>query len=199
MVPMGRARRRVRAATSVTAAIMATTLTGGCTAEPAGTPPPESGSVPLRITTVTGGGAISQDDRVEAEAAVADLLTDYVVAGFLGDYPRVGFVQSFEAFTSGLTPKAARDVEQLTASRFGDAESVRATRLDARLSFLARDGDVLGATASVDFAFEARVEGEQRSLGVDGRLMLVEEDGVWRVFGYDVATDDGSPVNGGTS
>jgi hypothetical protein len=81
-----------------------------------------------------------------------------------------------------------------------DADSVQATRLVSQLSFLV-DGDVVvGATAAVDFAFEADMGGgETQDVTLRGRFMLVLEDGTWSVFGYDVAQDDGAPlVEGGT-
>ncbi len=54
---------------------------------------------------------------------------------------------------------------------------------------------MIGATASVRFAFEATVNGEERTMSLRGRLMLVEDDGAWSVFGYDVATDTGDTVD----
>ena len=56
------------------------------------------------------------------------------------------------------------------------------------------DSDIIGATASVRFAFEATVDGDERPLSLRGRLMLVEDDDVWSVFGYDVVTDTGEAV-----
>jgi hypothetical protein len=127
------------------------------------------------------------------------VLSGYVVRAFLGDYPREDFVGSFESFTGDLASDAARDIDQLTANSLGEAESVRATRLDAELSFVAEDSDVIGATASVRFAFEATVDGGQQPLGMRGRLMLVEENGTWSVFGYDVVTGSGEAVEAGVT
>ena len=70
---------------------------------------------------------------------------------------------------------------------------MRATDLDARLSFLTQAGDVLGGTAAVHFAFDATMEdGTTRPLVLDGRFMLeADDDGTWSIFGYDVRFDDG--------
>ena len=57
-----------------------------------------------------------------------------------------------------------------------------------------QDSNIIGATASVRFAFEATVDGAEQPLSLRGRLMLVEDDDVWSVFGYDVVTDTGDAV-----
>ena len=94
---------------------------------------------------------------------------------------------------------ATRDIEPLTAASASDATAVRATELDARLSFLTRAGTVHAGTAAVHFAFEATMEdGSTRPLVLDGRIMLDAEGGTWRIFGYDVAFDDGLVVDADT-
>ena len=179
-----------------TAVLLVSLALFGCTSEAPGgeAPPLTPESVALRVRTVHGADSLSPDARAGAESAVGDVLSDYVVRAFLGDYPREDFVGSFASFTGDLAPKAARDLNQLTANRVGQAEAVRATRLHADLSFVVKGSDVIGATAAVRFAFEATVDGADRPLSMRGRLMLVEEDDVWSVFGYDVATDTGDAV-----
>lgn len=179
-----------------TAVLLVSLALAGCTSElPGGqAPPPTPESVALRVRTVHGAESLAPDARAEAESAVGDVLSDYVVQAFLGDYPREDFVGAFESFTGGLSRKAARDLNKLTANRFREAEAVRATRLDADLSFVVHDSDVIGATASLRFAFEATVDGAQQPLTLRGRLMLVDEEDVWSVFGYDVETDTGETV-----
>jgi len=51
----------------------------------------------------------------------------------------------------------------------------------------------------VRFEFEATMDGVQRPLGMRGRLMLVNEDDAWSVFGYDVRTDTGDAVEAGVT
>jgi len=179
-----------------TAVLLVSLALAGCTVEPPGgeaTPPSEE-SVALRVRTVSGAASLTSDARAEAESAVGDVLSDYVVRAFLGDYPREDFVRSFGSFTGNLAGEATGDLNQLTANRFRKAEAVRATKLDADLSFLVKDSDVIGATAAVRFAFEATVDGDEQPLSLRGRLMLFENDGVWSVFGYDVVTDTGEAV-----
>ena len=192
MAGTGGGARRATAA----AVLLVSLALAGCTADPPGTPvsQPTSESVALRVRTVHVVGTLDPDAKAEAESAVGDVLSGYVVRAFLGDYPREDFVGSFESFTGDLAQDAARDLDQLTANRLGDAEAIRATRLDADLSFLVQGSDVIGATASVRFAFKATVDGDEQPLSLRGRLMLVEEDDAWSVFGYDVRTNTGEAV-----
>lgn len=179
------------------AVLLVSVALGGCTAEQPDRPTSQSSaeSVALRVRTVHGDTNLTPDARAEAEGAVGDVLSDYVVRAFLGDYPREDFARAFESFTGNLVREASRDLDQLTANRFREAEAVRATRLGADLSFVVQDSDIIGATASVRFAFEATVNGEERTMSLRGRLMLVEDDGAWSVFGYDLATDTGDTVD----
>jgi hypothetical protein len=194
MIAMGSPRRRagwtVRVGVAVLAALVAGCSTGS---PPDDDPSPTSESAALRVQTVTGAERLDQQTRTEVEGAVGDVLSDYVVAGFLGDFPRQEFVRAFESFTSGAALDAAGHIDVLTAATARDATAVRATDLDARLSFLTQAGEVHGATAAVHFAFEATMEdGTTRPLALDGRFLLqADGDGTWSIFGYDVRFDDG--------
>jgi hypothetical protein len=170
-----------------------------CTA--AGPPAPvsdEGERVALSVTTAKGAQQLSAADRAAAEGAVGAVLSRYLVGGFLGDYPRERFVQALDDFTPRAAALAARDLDVVTNARVGDATEVVPRRLDARLSLLVRDGDVIGATAYVDVDLEATMpDGETRDVTLDGRLLLQEQRGRWSVFGFDVANDDGAPLDGG--
>lgn len=158
-------------------------------------PPSSSVSVALSVETVSGADDIDDSARTAMETAIGDMLSGYVTQAFLGDFPRREFVPAFESFTSGAAQDAARDIDRLTASMVQDATAVRATRLDARLSFLVLDGQEVGATAAVQFAFEATMEdGATQPVTLQGRFMLGEDAGEWSVFGYDVTLDDGASV-----
>ena len=195
MGPMAGTGGRARRATGAAVLLVSAAL-GGCTSEPSGPPEsqPSAESAALRVRTVHGDTSLTPDARAEAEGAVGDVLSDYVVRAFLGDYPREDFARAFESFTGDLVREASGDLDQLTANRFRDAQAVRATRLGADLSFLVQDSDIIGATAFVRFAFKATVNGEERPMSLRGRLMLVDDDGAWSVFGYDVRTDTGEAV-----
>lgn len=191
MGPMGRRRAGRR---RLTLAVTVALVLSACTAEPPAEPEPSTSRVALEVSTVAGAGEIDDETRVEMESAVGDVLSEYVVQGFLGDHPRQDFVQAFAAFTPGAAEDAAGDIRQLTAARFEDATAVRATHLEAGLSYVTGRGGPFAATAAIDFRFAATVDGEERPLTLRGRLMLVRERGAWVVCGYDVTTDDATTL-----
>lgn len=182
-------------------ACLAIALGSGCQpATPSEDPDADTDSAALRVQVVSGAEDLDEAARTEIEGSIGDVLSGYVVAAFLGDFPREEFVQSFESFTSGAARSAARDIAQLTAAGAQDATSVRATKLDARISVLSQDQAALGATAAVSLAFEATMpDGAIRPLTLQGRFLLEEDDGDWSVFGYDVAMDDGDVVRAGST
>lgn len=194
--PRCRAGRAIWRTTGGAVVVMA--LVSGCStgSPPDSDPPPDAESAALRVETVSGADRLDEATRAELEGAVGDVLSTYVVGAFLDDFPRQDFVRSFESFTSGVARTAVRDIDQLTAVRVQDATAVRATDLEARLSFLTQAGTVHGGTATVHFAFEATMEdGTTRPLVLDGRFMLDVEEDTWSIFGYDVALDDGAPLD----
>jgi hypothetical protein len=196
MAGTGSGARGALASLALLVCLVAAACTTGGPTEPSPSTPE---SAALRVRTVHVAGSLDADAQAEAEAAVGDVLSSYVVRGFLGDYPREDFVGSFESFTGDLARKGVRDLDALTANRLGGAESMRATRLDADLSFIVDGSDIVGATAAVRFEFEATVDGDEQPLGLRGRLMLIEEDDVWSIYGYDVKTDTGEAVQAGVT
>ena len=196
MNAMGHPRRLAALAVAGTVAVV------GCSA---GNPPdaretPSDEPVGLRLATVSGAERLDEATRTEIEGEVGEVLSTYVVEAFLGEFPRRQFVPSFESFTGGAAQSAAGDIDYLTASSAREATAVRATDLDARLSFLTRDGTVHGGTATVHFAFEATMEdGTVRPLVLDGRFLLDHEGETWAIFGYDVTLDDGAPIEAETT
>ncbi len=182
--------------------LLLSALMTGCNGEPPqdpADPGQESRSVALRVSTVSGAEELDASARTRLEEEVGDVLSAYVVSAFLGTYPRDDFVGSFGSFTSGAARSAVRDLDLLTANRYGEAEDVRATRLVARLSFAALKDDAIGATAGVRFAFEATQGGKTRPISLRGQLLLVKEGNEWSVFGYDVARDDGATGSTGST
>ncbi|NPC43262.1 hypothetical protein [Nocardioides sp. zg-1230] len=191
---MGHTRHRVGRTARLGVAAAVAVLAAGCSdggpPDDEETPTPESAA--LRVQTVTGGERLDETTRTEIEGAVGEVLSDYVLEGFLGEFPRQDFVRAFEDFTSVAARKATRHIDYLTAATARDATDMRATELDARLSFLDQAGEVHGATATVHFAFEATMEdGSTRPLTLDGRFLLDADEGTWSVFGYDVRFDNG--------
>lgn len=185
--------RRDLAALAATVTVLAA---AGCSGGPPDEPDPtQAQPVALRVETVTGADRLDEDTRTEVEGAVGEVLSAYVVQAFLGDFPREEFVRSFESFTSEAARDAAGDIDRLTAAGVPDATAMRATELDAGLSFLTTGRTVHGATAKVHFTFEATTEdGSTQPLTLDGRFLLVAEPDGWSVFGYDVRFDSGDGV-----
>jgi hypothetical protein len=183
---------RLPAVPTASVAVMAGLLlvASGCTGDTPGGPPPSDEPVALRVTIATCAGSPTTQQGSDIETGVGDVLSSYVVAGFLGDYPREDFVPSLDAFTAGAARDAAADIDLLTAARFADAEAVRATGLAARISCLVDGDDIVGASAKVAFRFEVDHGGTVQAFRLDGRFLLGQEDGTWSIFGYDVTRDD---------
>ena len=185
--------RRLRAA-GTAVVVLVVLLAAACTGDvdPPDDPEQPPRSAALRVLAVTGAERLDERTRADIEGEVGEVLSAYVLEAFLGTFPREEFVRSFESFTGDAARYAARDIDLLTASSVVDATAVRATELDARLSFLTQGRTVHGGTAHVHFAFEATLaNGSTQALTLDGRVMLVAERGRWSVYGYDVRFDDG--------
>jgi hypothetical protein len=196
---MARTGSGARGALASLALLVCLAVTACTTDQPAEPPPSTSAPAALRVRTVHIAGELDPAAQAEAESAVADVLSSYVVRAFLGDYPREDFVNAFGSFTGNLARDGVRDLDVLTANRLGSAEAVRATRLDADLSFVVNGSDTVGATAAVRFEFEATVDGEKQPFDLRGRLMLMNEDDTWSVYGYDVFNDTGEAVQAGVT
>ena len=191
MGPMARTRQG-----SIVATIVVAALLGGCTEPPADDGPPAGPeSAALRITTATGGNKLAEDQRTDVESAIGEVLSEYVEQAFLGDHPRTAYLPALDGFTDVAAELAAGDLEVLTAAGVEDLAAVRATRLDSDLSLFVVDGDPLGATAWVDFDFDATLADDStRRLILRGRLLLTRTRDGWEVFGYDVRSDDGTAL-----
>ena len=175
--------------------VLAVFVLAGCTEPPDEAPPPDPESVALRISTVTGGGELGEEDLSVIESEIGEVLSGYVGAAYLGEHPRTGYVEALDGFTDRAAELAARELDVLTAAGEEDLTAVRATRLDTDLSLYVVDGQALGATADVGFAFEATTkEGDSRELTLDGRLLLTRTQAGGAVFGYDVRSDDGEAL-----
>ena len=173
---------------------------GACTGVDDPAPPGAAAPVALEIVTVTGADQLPRAARADVEEAIGEVLSQYVVDGFLGTYPRGDFVRAYESFTPGLVPRAARDLDLLTATRYGDAASVVATGLRARLSLLVHRREAVGASAAVRFDFDATLtDGSTRPFSLRGRLLLQHRRGAWSLFGYDVRRDGEAVARGEAS
>ncbi|HEX5087374.1 MAG TPA: hypothetical protein VFV89_06165 [Nocardioides sp.] len=149
--------------------------------------------VALELSVGPGAGDLSTQARDELQNDVGAVLTTYVVDAFLGDYPRDDFVEGLDTFTSGVADQAAADLNLVTGAGFGkDVQGVTATRLSATIASFVPTGEVVGVTASVDLAFDVEAaDGTTSELTRRGRLMLMPDDGEWKIFGYDLTTEPG--------
>jgi hypothetical protein len=172
------------------AVLTAVALLAGCTPTDDSGPPGPDGPANAVLSVTTIGSRLPSSTRNRLESQVSDVLAAYVVGAFLGDYPRQDFLGGFDRFTSGAAKLAVADIDALTASGFEKVTAVRATRLDARLSFLAPDDRAVGASAWVDFAFDVAQGGSTVKVRLTGRLALGLVDGTWAVFGYSLVRDD---------
>jgi hypothetical protein len=161
---------------------------GACTDDEKSPPPDQQDDhVALELSMGPGASELSSDARDQLQNDVAALLSTYVVDAFLGDYPRDDFIDALGTFTSGIVDDGAEDLELITGAGFGDGvQSVKATKLAATISSFAPEGQVVGATALVDFAFDVDADGRTSEFTRRGRLMLAPEDGKWKIFGYDL-------------
>ena len=201
LMVLGRWSRCVAAGRATAVGLLMVTV--GCTpGSPSGQPAePTSTALEVRFDTAELMPGSEEPDRAStaaAETEVGDLLSGYVVSGFLGDYPREDWVQAFNRFTGGAASDAVGDIEMLTGERYSRAREVRATRLVAVVSPLWADEGYVGATARVSFQFEVDEGSATRAFALEGRFMLGRLDGEWVVFGYDVRRDDGGATVGGT-
>ena len=179
--------------------ILASMSLAGCPGdEPV--PPPDNTDAALEIRLNPSAQRLGADAREQLQSSVGEVLSTYVVDGFLGDYPRDDFVDVLEVFTSGEAQKAAGDLDLLTASRVGSADDVVARRLLARISTAAIDDDSIGVSAHVTFEFDV-MGGNERAggLALRGRLMLTPDGDSWRIFGYKVRLDDAASAGGAGS
>jgi hypothetical protein len=196
MTPM---RVRLRSLGLAAVALVWVVPLGACTDDSEKPPEPDDGPdrVALELSLGPGAEGLGTEARDDLQNDVGAVLSTYVVEGFLGDYPREDFVSVLDSFTTGLAPRAAQNLEQITGASFADAEKVVATRLQARISAFVPGREALGVSAAVDFAFEVTEGGTTREATLRGRLMLEPENGDWKIFGYDVEPIE--PPTGGTS
>ena len=179
----------------VLAGALATVLLVGfaaCSGDESSPSPPDdpAADVALQIESVKARG-IDEETRTRLESEAGDVLADYVVEGFLGDHPRGDFVRALADFSTGIADDGGRDLTTLTLAGTLDVAEVRATRLKVNLAFFNPGGDVVGASAFLDLAFDVTFkDGTTREVTRTGRLSLGRNDGDWQVTGYHVCCAD---------
>lgn len=180
-----------RATGHAVAALLMVVALGACTGDGGSPPPNQPGDhVALELSMGPGAAGLSTEARDRLQNDVGAMLSTYVVDAYLGDYPRDDFADALDSFTKSFTDRAATNLELLTGAGFGEGvESVSATRLSASISSFVPQQQVVGATAVVDFAFDVEANGTTSEITRRGRLMLMPEDGKWKIFGFDMTPE----------
>ncbi|MGI8645072.1 MAG: hypothetical protein ACR2JD_01935 [Nocardioides sp.] len=167
--------------------------------------PPSVAAIPARepaestvkAKTVAGSvtGRIKRHKRTKVVKHVAGVVDAWLEKAYVGGtYPRTEFKKSYPGFTQGATRTARGDRELMSNADIGNRiDGVRVRRRTIVVDLLAVSGTARAATARVHLAFKTSgVEPFDklrtvRRVAVTGRVFLVQKDGRWRIFGYDVA------------
>lgn len=161
------------------------------------TPPAPPLPTTVKVGVVT--GRVGAQEKERAVSNVTRAVDGWFDAAYVaGDYPRAAFDDAFPRFTKGAAKEAVQDEALMSNADIGsriDRVTPKARRLT--IDLLGVRGVAQAATARVRLVFVT--EGEvARRVTVSGRLRLVRQNRVWRVFGYDV-TKGQRPVGGGES
>jgi hypothetical protein len=183
--------RRGRTSGHAVATLLLVVVLGACTGD-GGSPPPDQPAdhVALELSMGPGATGLSTEARDQLQNDVGAVLSTYVVDAYLGDYPRDDFADALDSFSKSFTDRAATHLELLTGAGFGEGvESVSAARLSASIASFVPQEQVVGATAIVDFAFDVQANGTTSEITRQGRLMLMPEDGKWKIFGFELTPE----------
>ena len=168
---------------------------GPAAASSAPAAPPLPTTVKVGVVT----GRVGQQERKRAVSNVTRVVDGWLDMAYVGgDYPRESFTDAFPRFTKGAVDEAGRDVMLMTNADLGqriDGVVPKIRRLTVDL--LGVRGVAQAATARVRLVFVTR-GGVERRVTVAGRLRLVRQNRVWRVFGYDITKAD-VPAAGSTT
>ena len=154
-----------------------------------------TGKAALEVELASGTQGLDDQERSAVQDSIGDVLSAYLVDGFLGTYPREDFVKVARRLHGRGGAGGRPGPDLLTASRFAESDGVRPKKLHATVSCLTVAGEVVAATAHVDFAFEA-LDGKAapRPVTLRGRFMLEKDGKKWSIPGYDVLRDDAERV-----
>jgi hypothetical protein len=185
------AARRATAVAVVTAVLAVAGCSGDEDGDQEGAPPSPEATAPapaLRTDAKFGvvTGKLDQATRASLKQKVTAVVDDWLTAAYLGsDYPRSDFTDAFPHFTARAAKLAERD-GLMSNAKLGDRiDTVEPTRSQLRIDVLAVRRQPVGVTAR--FALTMGLAGDiNRSEKVSGRLLLTNDKGDWKVFGYDV-------------
>lgn len=134
-------------------------------------------------------GRLGSRKRAEVKQAVTAVVDRYVEGAWLGAYPRTDFTAAFADFRAPARRDARRDLSVLTLAELGtQVAAVTPTRRRLRIDVLAPRGRSSAATArlTLDLGTTGAAGEPPGSVRVRGSLLLSNQRGAWKVFGYDL-------------
>ncbi|GAB3258780.1 hypothetical protein GCM10027448_29830 [Nocardioides dilutus] len=197
-------RSRLLRPLAVLVAVLVTSVAviGGCSGdEPESDPPsasepdestdsgsPTEAARPITTKTTVGRviGKLGAKQKERLKSDVSALVDEFFDNAYLGDFPRSSFDKAYASFTEGARADAERDADLLSNTDIADRiDAATGTKRRVALDVMAVKGKPQGVTAR--FTLDFRTVGElERTERVKGYLLLADEGGGWRVFGYDV-------------
>jgi len=172
---------------------------GACSSsEPSTSPDPTSSATvasdPTVVSVASLTGKLDDAARSGVSEAVATVVSDYLDAAYLGDFPRADLSGAFGSFTAGAKARAVKDQDLLTSAALSDQiTSATETAGTVALDILASRGQAAGVTARWTLTFDT--EGALASTQtVRGSFDLTPVEGGWQVFGYDVEQGPTAPT-----
>lgn len=176
-------------------------LVGGCSPDNDPAPVPDAETSPsvatepevtVRVTRVA--GTLSSDERAALALDAGGVARDYL----LGAYVEAPDADPFTDFTEGAAALAEEDRAVLTGETYADGAVVTVDRAAIRLSAVAPQRRVAGATAWVflNLSVGGAEGADPVPVRVRGRLLLTPSADGWRIFGYDLSRSDVGTVSG---
>lgn len=141
---------------------------------------------PIHTTVQKISGRMDKATRADVKSGVNEVVDGWFEGAFLGDFPRGDYREAFAGFTKGARKDALANLPLLSNQEVdGSIDSAVAGNRRVRLDVLAPRGVPYGVTAHfvLDFFTYGELEDHRR---VRGSLYLTEQEGEWRIFGYDV-------------
>ena len=178
-------------------AVTAVAFVGGCSdddpapssdREPA-TPSesaPEERPLTTKLTVGRVVGKVRDEEKRLMKEEVGAVVDEFFEGAYLGEFPRATFDEAYASFTDGAREDALRDAALLSNVDLSDQiDTATGTKRRVALDVLSVKGKVKGVTARFTLKFDTTGDLEQTDK-VGGYLLLDHQNGIWRVFGYDI-------------
>ena len=143
-------------------------------------------SEPIHTTVQKVSGRMDKATRADVKSGVNAVVDGWFEGAFLGDFPRGDYAAAFSGFTKGARKDALANLPLLSNQEIdAKIDTAVAGNRRVRLDVLAPQGQPHGVTAHfvLDFFTYGELEDHRR---VHGSLYLTQQEGEWRILGYDV-------------